>query len=546
MRRVLTILLLSFVVVLSGCYSCASYHDAKGTGPVDPSVAHKMFWSRDCKPIDHTPDPVVVAPRPRPKPAPKPEPKPAPKPVVAESDCGPYAATNSYGGGVIRLDKVMPKQVQLNVPFEYNIKVTNLTNTTVNSVAVTENLSKNFKLVSAAPEGRVGSGSITWSFNTIDANSSKVIEVTGIATSTDCLEHCAIVEYKVPTCTFVTVVEPKLVLTKSAPSVVTICQEIPIKFTVVNNGTGMATGVKVEDKLPAGLVTLTGLDSISVDVGDLKAGEAKAFTVKTKANKTGTFTNKATATANAGLRAASGETKTVVTQPVLTIKKTGPANLYIGRSATYTIVVTNTGDASAANTVITDTIPRDVIDVKASASGNVEGSKVTWQAGSLAPKASKTVTVTYTPTKAGEISNKADAKAVCAQAVSAMAKTAVKGIAALLLEVIDVSDPIEVGSNETYKIVVTNQGTSTATNVMIESMLEGSMQFISASGATAGSHASGTVTFKPLGTLAPKAKATWTVVVKAVKEGDVRFSVKMNSDQLDRDVDETESTKFYK
>ena len=46
-------------------------------------------------------------------------------------------------------------------------------------------------------------------------------------------------------------------------------------------------------------------------------------------------------------------------------------------------------------------------------------------------------------------------------------------------------------------------------------------------------------------TLAPKAKATWEVQVKSIKPGDVRFKVNMNSDQLDRDVEETESTNFY-
>ena len=36
------------------------------------------------------------------------------------------------------------------------------------------------------------------------------------------------------------------------------------------------------------------------------------------------------------------------------------------------------------------------------------------------------------------------------------------------------------------------------------------------------------------------------VVVKAIKPGDVRFRVTMNSDQLTRDVEETEATKFYR
>ena len=51
--------------------------------------------------------------------------------------------------------------------------------------------------------------------------------------------------------------------------------------------------------------------------------------------------------------------------------------------------------------------------------------------------------------------------------------------------------------------------------------------------------------FAPLAKPAPKAKAEWRVVVKAVKAGDVRFKVTMNTDQLTRPVEETESTNLY-
>ena len=45
--------------------------------------------------------------------------------------------------------------------------------------------------------------------------------------------------------------------------------------------------------------------------------------------------------------------------------------------------------------------------------------------------------------------------------------------------------------------------------------------------------------------MAPGEKATWTVTVKALKAGDVRFKTKMTSDQLGRPVEETEATNLY-
>ena len=83
------------------------------------------------------------------------------------------------------------------------------------------------------------------------------------------------------------------------------------------------------------------------------------------------------------------------------------------------------------------------------------------------------------------------------------------------------------------------------TDIAIVCTLEENETYVSSSGATRGRLEGNKITFQPLGSLAPKAKAQWNVVVKAVKAGDVRFTVTMNSDQLTRSVEETESTNLY-
>jgi len=125
-------------------------------------------------------------------------------------------------------------------------------------------------------------------------------------------------------------------------------------------------------------------------------------------------------------------------------------------------------------------------------------------------------------------------------------RTTVTGIPALALEVVDVDDPVRVGSRATYVIRVENQGSAIATNIRIVCLLENNVQYVSSAGATAGSIEGGqTVRFFPLGSLAPKSQAAWRVVVEAVTPGDVRFKAIMNSDQLSRPVEETESTHIY-
>lgn len=219
--------------------------------------------------------------------------------------------------------------------------------------------------------------------------------------------------------------------------------------------------------------------------------------------------------------------------------------VYEGRPIKYAITVGNTGNAVAAGTVVTDTLPSGTKFVSASDGGQFAGGVITWNVGNLAPNAKKSLSAVVKAVGQGNQLNRTEAKATCAAAVADTATTLVKGIPAILLEVIDLDDPIEVGGQETYVITATNQGSAPDTNIVITCTLEDTQSYVSGSGATAPSASGKVVKFAPLRSLAPKAKAEWRLVVKALKANDVRFSVQLDSDETDRPVNETESTHQY-
>lgn len=537
MKKQLTILFVLFVFALSGCYSCQSYSNLWGKGPVMPGSEEKFFFDKDCQPVAK-----AVAPA---KPAPKPRPKPRPAPA---STCGPSAVSRGYpcSGSceVIQLDKSMPDEVPLNAAFKYSIKVTNVTDVAVTDVVVTETVSSNLKVENVSPAATKEGSNIVWKLGSFEPGESKRITVSAMATSSDCIKTCAAAAYKILACANVAVVEPKLKLVKTAPSEVLLCDPIPVKFVVTNSGTGAVEGVKVVDNLPAGIQTAGGKSKLAFDVGTLAAGQSRQFTTTLKASKIGTYVNKAVATSASGLKSES-QTKTIVRQPVLAITKTGPERRYIDRPVSYDITVTNKGNATAEKLVVEDMIPAGVASVVASDGGRPMAGKVVWNLGSLAPGASRKVSVKFTPKEAGVVTDTAVASATCAKGVRASAKTSIAGIPAVLLEVIDVTDPVEVGGQTTYVIVATNQGSAPGTNISIVCTLEDNERYVSSRGVTNGTISGNTVTFAPLRSLAPKAKATWRIVVKAVKAGDVRFTVVMNTDQLTRPVQETEATHLY-
>ena len=449
-------------------------------------------------------------------------------------------------GSAVLVEISAPREVLAGKEFDHKIILTNLTSKALTGVVLTETVPKNLKVSGAAPEATVAGQVLKWAVGKLAAREAKTFVIRGAATTTGPLAPCCQVTYDIPeVCVAIRAVQPALRIVKTAPAEVILCDPIPIKIVVTNTGSGMAHNVKVTDPLPEGMKTADGKGAVAFDAGSLAPGQSRAFAIQAKASKTGKFVNKATVTADGGLQAVSPETTTLVKLPVLAVTKTGPQMRYVGRPLTYTITVTNKGDAVAKDTVLVDTLPTNAKFLQASEGGKSSAGKVTWALGTLAPNASKTVTISLMATTMGTVRNVATATAYCAKA-AAQAATIVKGIPAILLECVDVQDPIELGSQDTYVITVTNQGSALGTGIVIKCTLPAEQGFVSATGPTKETVDGKDVTFAPLKSLAPKAKATYRVTIKGIGVGDTRFKVSLTSDQMDSPAEETESTHIYK
>jgi len=222
-----------------------------------------------------------------------------------------------------------------------------------------------------------------------------------------------------------------------------------------------------------------------------------------------------------------------------------PTRAFVGRPVRVAMKVTNRGTFAARDVVLRDTVPPGAEVLKATDGARPVAGALEWSFGELAVGKTKEAEVTLRTYERGGVGGTAVAVAWCAEQVAAAAQCECVGIPAILLEVVDVEDPIEVGQKETYIIKATNQGTARDTNIIISCRLEDTMRYVSSSGPTEASVTGDTVTFAPLPALAPKASVSWKVRVQAVAKGDVRFAVQMNTDELGRPVDENEATNFY-
>ncbi|MEM0914269.1 MAG: CARDB domain-containing protein [Planctomycetota bacterium] len=457
-----------------------------------------------------------------------------------------YLPGGTPQSSVVKLYREGPTEVTVGQDFVINMEVTNITSdTTLRDVVLYGHHADDVEIVSSSPAAAMVDGQPTWSVGSLEPGQTATLAITHRASAVGAIVDCATVTYTPYACLAINVTEPALQLAKTMPSDVLACDPIPVRYVVTNSGSGPATGVEVRDELPDGLVVAgSGRKVVVAPVGTLAPGESKAFEVTLEATETGTFVNNATATGTGNL-AAEDSAEVSVTKPELAIAKTGPAEMFVGRSIDYTIGIANTGDGEARDTVVVDTLPANATLVSASDGGVVNGQTITWNVGTLAPGAEKEFTVEVRPTEKGEYTNSVMARAYCAETVEDVITTDVKGIPAVLLEVVDAIDPVEVGTNTTYVITVTNQGSAIDRDIDLKVTLEEGAEFVSGTGPTEITGEGNIVDLLPLEQLLPKQKATWQIVVRAADTGDKRFRVEMDTAQLTRPVFETEATNFY-
>ncbi|MBL8746532.1 MAG: DUF11 domain-containing protein [Phycisphaerae bacterium] len=531
-------LLAATVVLAGGC--------AEGNATADRSTYSRPWYGGY---FPHKAEPM-------PAPAPAPAAAPAPAPVGTCANYRPAITadhslaelsfpTGDKRSSALMLQQVMPKQVRAGANYEMEVHVTNITAGTLQNVVVTDESMDNMTIVSSTPPaGRGASGNAQWSIGDLGPCKTTIIKITAKADKVGNATNCLSVSYNNTLCSALQVVQPALQLTKTMTSEAMVCDAITATIEVKNTGTGAAENVVIKDNLPAGLTTADGKQSVELAVGTLAGGQSATRTMQLKATKKGRFENNATASATGGLSANSNTVAVVVKQPELAISIKCPERVFLGRDAKYDITVANKGDAVCNNTTLVANIAGGTFK-SASDGGTANATGANWNLGSIPAGGTKTVSVTLGSGAIGTASVSATANCACASPVTADCKTDLQGIPAILVECVDDPDPIEVGGNTVYTITVTNQGSAPGTGIKVLAEMAPQQDFVSGTGTTAVTAAGKTITMATLPTLAPKATATWRVTVKANAAADVRFRIKVTSDQFSNPIEETESTNLY-
>jgi uncharacterized repeat protein (TIGR01451 family) len=462
-------------------------------------------------------------------PAAAPAAKPAPDPAVP----------------LVKLETIAPPTSNLGQPLQYQIAVRNIGSVPAYQVRVEDRLPPGARLRSAEPRPEIQGDHLAWSLGELAAGAEVRLRIEVEPAAEGEVSWSATVTYSATSDFTTRITRPRLTVTKTGPQTALVGDTATFQIQIGNTGSGPATGVTIRDQLPAGLQHPQGA-VIEADIGTLAPGQTRSITLQTSAAKAGHFVNEVLVTADGGLQA-TARAEIDITQPALALRKTGPAQRLIGREAEFDLEVQNTGTADASNVRVVDTLPEG-LDVATTNEGGVYDTTArtfTWTIGTLLAGQRRGLTLKTVARKVGDWTNRAVAHADRVAEVSAETSIRVDGVPALMLEVVDLDDPIEVGAETTYEIRVVNQGTCPATNLQILATVPDGMKAEDVQGAAEGHIHGQMVHFDPLPRLAAKADALYRVKVRGTKAGDWRFKVQMMSDQLQTPVREDESTRVY-
>jgi uncharacterized repeat protein (TIGR01451 family) len=464
-----------------------------------------------------------------------------PKPVAAGQPAVPQStAPANY---LVNLTKTAPRVVGMGEPFNYDLTVT--AQTDVADVTVIDMMPQGLSYISSEPEAARDGNKLIWKFDGLNRGESRTIRVTVKGESAGELVNCATVSATPRVCFTTVVGKAQLALKKTGPETAELGSDVTYNIVVQNTGNSVAKDVVVTDSVPDGLSSATGQKELKSEVGNLAPGESKSIPVVLHADKSGRYLNKALATASNAEKVEGEAPTTIVHGAVKITKSTQDKNLFINRTATYNIEVSNPGDTELTGVVVTDTA--DSRTVIATAEGaTVTGNTAKWNLGTLAAGEKKNLTVKIVSKVPGQFTDTAMVTTDQGLHDSANDLSEWRGVTGVLVEAVDDPDPIQVGEVSTYTIKVTNQGSTVdIRDLNIVVTVPPELEVVPGSISEGGTLRGSTITWPTVPTVAPKAVVTHTYTAKGVKAGDARTKVAVTTSSRQDPIEKFESTTVY-
>jgi uncharacterized repeat protein (TIGR01451 family) len=476
--------------------------------------------------------------------------------LPAETD-QPGAA--AVGGGVpgdrqlegtqvpsVAIEKFAPAEIQVGKSATFEIRVRNTGQVAAHDVVVTDQVPRGTKLEATSPEAQVAAdGSVAWQLGAMQPGDEVVLSMQVLPEQEGEIGSVAQLTFAGRATARSVCTRPMVSIEHTAPKQVLIGETVRLGITISNPGTGAATGVIVEEDVPEGLTHVAGSE-LEYEIGTLRPSETRQLELQLTADKPGLIENMVTVRGEGNLLA-QHKVQIEVIAPQLEVAVSGPKKRYLERQATYTLSIANPGTAAARSVELAAFLPKGMKFFSTDAEGRYDPAQhaVFWSLEELPANKSGSVNLVAVPIETGEQRLRVEGKADLGLTAASEQAVQVEARSELVFDIVDVNDPIEVGTDTTYEVRVANNGTRPATAVELAAGFPPEIKPTTAEGHSRGVVKGQQVTFEPVGRINPGEEIVFRIHAQGAAEGDHVIAVQIRSAEFPTPVTREESTRVY-
>lgn len=314
----------------------------------------------------------------------------------------------------LRLEKNGPDRAVVGDTLAYRLTVTNAGDADAAGVALTDPLA-------AGLEPAEGKAPLKWDIGALPAGQSRSVGYRVVARAPGRLCNRAVatadggLRTEAESCVAVT--QPKVSLAAVGPARRYVHAPAAYRLTLGNPGTAPATGVVVENPLPAGarLVSAPGAHveggAVRWDIGIVAPGESRTLELVLAPEEAGTICNRASARADRGLTAGAEACTEVLGVPGVLLEMVDSDDpIEVGGETTYRVTVRNQGTQTVTNLRLEATAPEQLEIVRAAgpADSSLQGARLTFDPLSVRPGAEARYTIRARGERPGDARFKVD------------------------------------------------------------------------------------------------------------------------------------------
>ncbi len=462
----------------------------------------------------------------------------------------------------------------------YRIEVSNPGDQPARGVTVTDLLPSGLEYVSANPVPETVGRELRWQLDDLGAGQSHVLELQCRTAAQGNVTNCvranaagaaADAALEATACATTNVVASTVAVEVSGPSRATVGDRVTFEILVTNTSQAAVSGLDIRDIFGFGLQHDVLPSPIEADIRPLAPGESQKINVTLLVTAAGRLkhsvevfspTADVLATADGSLTAIEAGTTAPpdnVNPPVLppagspqvTVRNIGPPLGTVGEEARFTIELTNPGTQTLTNVEVVATYPAE-LSPQPVAGCQLYGQTLTCTFPSLLPGQTERFEVAC---RCLQPATQATSRVVVTTREGAQAQhEAVLDVLAaqggLTLTVIDLHDPVPKGRDVTYKILVSNKGTTADTNVAVSAIIPVGAIFQPLG--TSAPPESGlptlrdrTLQFPSVPQIAPNETLIYHVVIQTQQAGNLTFQATLTSSGMPGPETNTATTEVW-